>query len=613
MNLKSGFKTVIAPASLGRRAQLIEATIEVIWREGLSRLTLAKVARRAGLSTSIVNFYFNTKEQLLLETLQSVAAEFEQAVEQALKDPNDPIVTLHLLVDAMLDPKLCTPARAAVWYAFMGESQARDDYNATVRGRELAIRGRVEDLFVRLCPGDGSSVSDPIALARAFDALMDSFWEQCMMAPESVDLEEARRTCLSYLASVLPGKPTPNRAPDPISSEVRRQAVATSNGMLSAWTYTSAELFEIEMSQLFRGQWLLVGHVADVVAPGDYLTFEAGGERAVVVRGEDNQLRAFHNVCRHRGSRVVPQAQGNCGHVLRCPFHGWTYGLDGRLKSIPRPQGFAGLDQTANGLVALEIEIWNGLIFTRFEPGECSVAEQLAPINARIQCYRLVDMIPLGEPYQTEVNYNWKFFHDVDNEGYHVPAAHPALQDLYGRSYRDDFIGDITVSTATVDEHPARSWSVARYKSLLPDFPELSLESRRQWLYVGVFPNAVIYFYPEKAGYYMSVPCSPGTTRVIGREYGLPGVSRAVRAAQYLSSRIDKMTNLEDNALVQWLQEAARTSVFPLDNLSDIEAGVLRFHQRLKKEIPVMSLVHSPVPGALAAVNQAMRSSAARD
>jgi hypothetical protein len=139
---------------------------------------------------------------------------------------------------------------------------------------------------------------------------------------------------------------------------------------------------------------------------------------------------------------------------------------------------------------------------------------------------------------------------------------HPALQDLYGRFYRDDFIGDIAVSTATVDEHPARSWSVARYKSLLLDFPELPLESRRQWLYFGVSPNAVIYLYPEKAGYYMSLPCSPGATRVIGREYGLPGGSHTVRAVQYLSSRIDKMTYLEDNTLVQWLQEAARTSVF---------------------------------------------------
>ena len=113
--------------NVDRRGQLIESTIEVIYREGLSRLTLAKVARDAGLSTSIVNFYFKTKEQLLLETLQTVSQEYEAAVDKAFESSPDPIETLRALVDATLDPELCTPARAAVWYAFMGESQARVD------------------------------------------------------------------------------------------------------------------------------------------------------------------------------------------------------------------------------------------------------------------------------------------------------------------------------------------------------------------------------------------------------------------------------------------------------------------------------------------------------
>ena len=122
--------------NVDRRAQLIEATIDVIYRDGLSRLTLAKVAQQAGLSTSIVNFYFKTKEQLLLETLNAVSQEYEAAVDQAFARSSDPTSTLRALVDAMLDPELCTPARAAVWYAFMGESQARSDYIGAVRVRE---------------------------------------------------------------------------------------------------------------------------------------------------------------------------------------------------------------------------------------------------------------------------------------------------------------------------------------------------------------------------------------------------------------------------------------------------------------------------------------------
>lgn len=594
--------------NVDRRGQLVEGTIEVIYRDGLSRLTLAKVARQAGLSTSIVNFYFRTKEQLLLETLQTVAQEYEAAVDKAFKHSSDPVEALRALVEAMLDPELCTPARATVWYAFMGESQARVDYIGAVRVRELAIRDRVEALFTSVFRESGASASREThagALARAFDALIDSIWEQSMMEPDTLDLDDAQKICLDYLKSVLPeGLQVSTGSPREPSTSIPNEI---SDGMLSAWTYTSDELYDLEMATLFRREWILAGHVSDVSAPGDYLTLELGSERVLVVRDEEHLLHAFHNVCRHRGSRVVPQTQGNCGHVMRCPFHGWTYHLDGRLKSVPRLQTFEGLHLHQEGLIPLEIEIWQGLVFIRFEAGGESVAKQLEVIEERVGNYRLADMTSLGEASVSEVSYNWKFFHDVDNEGYHVPSAHPALQELYGRTYRDDLIGEISVSTGVVDDHPATSWSVARYKSLLPDAAHLPAESRRLWLYFGIFPNAVIYFYPEKAGYYMTLPRSPNLTQVVSREYGLPDASRQIRAAQYLSGRIDTLTSQEDNALVQWLQEAAGTSVFPLDNLADIEAGVLQFHRRLKQKIPVMGRRRPPVLGMLAKDNQGLQ------
>jgi len=594
--------------NVDRRVQLIESTIEVIYRDGLSRLTLAKVARQAGLSTSIVNFYFKTKEQLLLETLQTVSQEYEAAVGKVFESSPDPVETLKALVDAMLDPELCTPARAAVWYAFMGESQARADYSWAVRVRELAIRQRIEGLFTALFSEAGASASQgshAVPLARAFDALIDSIWEQSVMEPDTLDLDHARKICLDYLASVLPegldtSTGTPSGKPTSISNDI-------SEGMLSAWTYTSAELYDLEMAELFRREWILAGHIADVPAPGDYLTLELGPERVLVVRDEKHQLHAFHNVCRHRGSRVVPKSQGNCGHVMRCPFHGWTYRLDGRLKSVPRLSTFEGLDIYQQGLIPLELEVWQGLVFIRFEAGGEPVAKQLEAIAEQVGNYRLADMTSLGEASVSEVSYNWKFFHDVDNEGYHVPSAHPALQELYGRTYRDDLIGEISVSTGVVDDHPANSWSVARYKSLLPDAEHLPSESRRLWLYFSIFPNAILYFYPEKAGYYMSLPRGPNVTQVVSREYGLSDASRKTRAAQYLSRRIDTLTSHEDNALVQWLQEAAGTSVFPLDNLADIEAGVLQFHRRLKQKIPVMGKTSPPASGALADANRKLQ------
>ena len=197
--MSSGAPVRMPRLNVDRRAQLIEATIDVVYRDGLSRLTLAKVAQQAGLSTSIVNFYFKTKEQLLLETLNAVSQEYEVAVDQAFARSPDPTRTLRALVDAMLDPVLCTPARAAVWYAFMGESQARGDYIGAVRVRELAIRQRVETLFTTLFQDADDAQSKPIhsaALARAFDALIDGVWEQSMLEPDTIDLGAARRPAL---------------------------------------------------------------------------------------------------------------------------------------------------------------------------------------------------------------------------------------------------------------------------------------------------------------------------------------------------------------------------------------------------------------------------------
>ena len=611
--MSSGAPVRMPRLNVDRRAQLIEATIDVIYRDGLSRLTLAKVAQQAGLSTSIVNFYFKTKEQLLLETLNAVSQEYEAAVDQAFARSPDPTRTLRALVDAMLDPGLCTPARAAVWYAFMGESQARGDYIGAVRVRELAIRQRVENMFNTLFQGAGdtkSNLGHAVPLARAFEALIDSVWEQSMLEPDTIDLEAARKTCLDYLQSVLPlGLDMLDERDHGASIPIVEGA---ETGMLSAWTYTSNELHELEMSELFRREWMLAGHLSDVPKQGDYLTLEVGPERVLVVRDDKETLRAFHNVCRHRGSRVVPKSQGHCGHVMRCPFHGWTYSLDGRLKSVPRLQTFENLELSEHGLVPLELEVWQGLIFIRFESGGEPVASQLHAIEERVSSYRLADMLSLGPASVSEVRYNWKFFHDVDNEGYHVPSAHPALQELYGRSYRDDFVGNIPVSTGTVDDQPASVWSVARYKSLLPDMVHLPKEARRLWLYFGIFPNAIIYFYPEKAGYYMSLPCGPDQTRVVSREYGLPNAPRQVRAAQYLSGRIDTLTGREDDALVRWLQEAAGTSVFPLDNLADIEAGVLQFHYRLKEKIPVMGHHRAPAAESMMDLNDCLKARAAR-
>nr|MBX2883478.1 Rieske (2Fe-2S) protein [Granulosicoccus sp.] len=168
--------------------------------------------------------------------------------------------------------------------------------------------------------------------------------------------------------------------------------------LLAPWTYRSTELFELETELLFKQQWMLAGHCNDIPERGDYLTFDAFDERALVVRGKDGEIRAFHNVCKHRGGKILDQSSGRCPGSLTCPFHGWTYALDGRLQGVPRIDTFRQLDISAVALNSVALEIWLGFIFIRFRTPETSarsVAEQMAPVTSDVMPYKPEQLEPL--------------------------------------------------------------------------------------------------------------------------------------------------------------------------------------------------------------------------
>ncbi|MCP4877372.1 MAG: Rieske (2Fe-2S) protein [Gammaproteobacteria bacterium] len=128
---------------------------------------------------------------------------------------------------------------------------------------------------------------------------------------------------------------------------------------LPAWTYNNDELTELEMEQIFLRNWVFVGHVSDIPNSGDYLCFGMANERAVIVRDREGQVRAFHNICRHRASRVVAEEKGHCGNSFICPFHGWSYNLDGTLENIPKAASFPEIDKQQFGLKAGSLKAEN--------------------------------------------------------------------------------------------------------------------------------------------------------------------------------------------------------------------------------------------------------------
>jgi len=374
---------------------------------------------------------------------------------------------------------------------------------------------------------------------------------------------------------------------------------------LPGWTYFSEEALEIEKELLFRRSWQLLGHVNDIPAPGDYTTFDIVGERAIAIRGRDGKVRCFHNVCRHRGSRVVADRQGSCKSAIVCPFHGWSYNFDGTLRGAPAPQSLPKLDPERHALQTLDHEIFHGFIFIRFNPGtQPAVAKLLSMYEPLFALHRTAETKPLGLFWQADMQANWKAVRDVDNEGYHVPIAHPGLYDLYGRQYVDELPGhDVTRSVGRFDGLKSKHWSVRHYKTIRPAAPDHLGEESSNWTYVGMFPNLVFMLYPEQIGYYQEWPLGVDRTVQRGNVYGLPDDRREMKLARYLAMRIDREATREDHQLIVWSCEAMKSSAFSGIILSDHEAGVRQYHDHLRRVIPVYNLQNEPLRGMTATLN----------
>ena len=378
---------------------------------------------------------------------------------------------------------------------------------------------------------------------------------------------------------------------------------------LPAWAYHSEALFQLEKQQVFLNHWQVVGHVSDIPAPGNWLSFDLLGERAVVMRGQDGVVRAFHNLCRHRGARVVDGQQGQCRGAIVCPFHGWVYNFDGSLRGAAVPSSLGDFDRDKFGLMPIELNIFHGFMFLRFQPGpQPDVATLLAPFDADFGSYRLSDVVPVSTPnWSTDLPVNWKSVRDVDNEGYHVAMAHPGLQDLYGRTYKDYSLENgLSFSSGYFGDTPGRIWSVRTYNRLAPDQDWLPSHLKKAWTYYGMFPNTVFAFTPEGVQFYHDIPHGPTMTRNTGRLYRHPNEDRATRVARYLAYRIDRETSAEDQQLSIWSNESMKSAAFEGFYLSDLEYGVRRHHDRLRQVLPVLSLEKAPDEPDIFPLNQEM-------
>lgn len=593
-----------------RRQQLIDATISAIGQHGLSKTTLAQVGKIAGQQPSIVNFYFRGKEQLLLVTLDFLSSEYNRKIVDIFgteQDPDpDPVTAITAMINMSFDEQICSADKVAVWYAFSGESRARKDYLRICGEKDAECSRQLRRQFSLLCALAGKPPAHAKTLAAGLEGLIQNYWQELLFRPAQFARAAAAADCLNYMEQLFPEQFAHVENPE------NAAATAVNGGMefsdlLPVWTYQSREFYDLEIGKIFRRNWMLTGHIGDIPANGDYYTFDCFGERALIVRGDDGEVRAFHNVCRHRGARLASDTHGNCPRRLVCPFHGWSYHLDGRLQMMPMSKTFPGVNKSDIRLETIECGIWHGFVFIRFDGGGAGIDEYLRPLEPWVAPYRLADMRPLRRPDGDIRPYNWKIIHDIDNEGYHVPVGHPGLQALYGGRYKDIEQDGFSISVG--DLRPSGKddpWSVAAYKKHLPDFPHLPAKNRRSWVYAGIFPNAVLAMYPDMVEFYMTIPRTPAQTQYYSGAYALPDARREVRLSRYLNTRINRETEGEDDSFVRSMQEGLNSSAFPQFTLSTLEEGVRVFHKKIQAVLPVASCAARPPDGAVARINRQM-------
>lgn len=590
-----------------RRQELILATIDSIYEDGISNVTLTKVASRSHMSAGIVNFYFKSKRNLLLDTLNHLLEEYMQVLKQWQNHADSAEQKIHGYIQSCFDEQIYVKNKIAAWYAFRSEYHANKEYRNHLTKVDEFETKLVHDGINNWLQETGNSNKDSKTLALSLQGLTDSIWQQALMSDTTVDSLTAIEQCEYFLANIG------------LSLRKSQAHLASSDGsdelsdLLPFWTYQDQEFFDLEIEGLFKPNWMLVGHVSEIANVGEYLTFEGFGERALVVRNKAGEINAFHNICRHRGSTILI-GQGRCRQSLNCPFHGWRYDFDGNLQFIPGQQGFPHVDPKRYSLKPIDSEIWQGFIFIRFASGGPTLNSQLQPIENEILEYRLEELQPYQEPRHYAFNnpdtlpVNWKIYHDIDNEGYHVPIGHPTLQQLYGHSYTDSFISKIPISKGIFNERIGRLWSVRNYRNLMPRFEHLSQERQCLWLYIGVFPNLVFALYPELVEIYMTIPVSLTRTNVIGKCYALPDNRRGIEALRYLNRRINIKTASEDYFYMESMQKGLQSSAYPQWTLSETaETGIRAYHHAIQSWLPVAKLKSKPPCGKVAQINDKMK------
>ena len=276
--------------------------------------------------------------------------------------------------------------------------------------------------------------------------------------------------------------------------------------------FVSPEVFVEEQEKIFSTQWVLAGHQSQIAKPGDYFAAEVAGESLIVVRDKGGEVRSFYNVCRHRGTRLREDQNGHVS-AIQCPYHAWTYALDGRLIGAPHMDDVAGFDKAEHSLHPVNLGLWEGFILVNLADSLAPLEEWFAPLAGKFSHWNL-PKLRSAKRIEYDVCANWKLIFENYSECYHCPGVHPTLAKLtpYDSAENDlcegPFLGGFMPITK------GHSLTMSSNACALP-VGDIKGEDHARVFYYSIFPNMLLSMHPDYVMVHQIWPKSPERTLIL--------------------------------------------------------------------------------------------------
>ena len=348
-----------------------------------------------------------------------------------------------------------------------------------------------------------------------------------------------------------PTTPPPALSPQPRSGEL------DSSLNLAGQLYWDPEVLVAEMDRLFSSHWLCVGRSEDLHRSGDFLTRDVGVEPILVIRGDERELRAFYNVCRHRGTRLLESRQGrNLDHIV-CPYHGWAYNVQGELIAAPKMESSPSFSRSDFGLVNVSVGEWNGFVFVNLDSSSAPLSVALADAPD-ISSYG-PEWLRRGSRREYEVRANWKILCENYSECYHCGLVHPHLHRLSDGSGTRDPQQGLCYSGGPMSMKPGVDSMTLSGRTRRRAFEGLDEAQRSQVEYFVLYPNFLLSLHPDYVLTHTIWPLEADRSSVVCEWFF--AADEMERADFDPSDAVEfwDLTNLQDWKLCEGVQRGVRS------------------------------------------------------